>query len=371
MKDTRSPLTVALRPVWRFRNADDRELDMTLLELLDAIERTGKLTAAARIAGLSHRHAWNLIEKWTAFLGAPLVAIERGRGTQLSALGAKVLWAGKLAQARLEPELENLAAEMASTLMDPAREAAPTLRIRASHDFCLPVLRELAYRSNKLSVDLRFRGSAESLDTLRRGACDLAGFHVTEGPLGRGPALLYTQALGGVHHLIRVATRVQGLLVRQGNPAGVRQPADLARPGLRFINRQRDSGTRLLLDQLLQAAGIEPARIQGYENEEYTHAAVAAHIASGLADTGLGIEAAAVQFGLDFMPLATEHYYFAVHKDTLQRSELQYLLGLLRGNAFHDTVVGYHGERAHRTGEVASIESTPPWNELLQKTPEL
>src|SRR6185295_1330122 len=102
------------------------------------------------------------------------------------------------------------------------------------------------------------------------------------------------KALGpSVHRLIRIATRVQGLIVRQGNPADIRQPADLARPGLRFVNRQRDSGTRLLLDQLLQAAGIDPAGIRGYENEEYTHSAVAAHIASGLADAGLGIEAAA------------------------------------------------------------------------------
>src|SRR5262245_35025616 len=162
MKEARPPLSIALRPVWRFSGADERELDLTLLALLDAIEQSGKLTVAARAAGVSHRHAWNLIEKWTAFLGAPLVVIERGRGTQLSALGAKVLWAGKLAQARLEPELENLAAEMASTLKDPSRDAVPTLRVHASHDFCLATLRDLANRSAALTVDLRFRGSAEA-----------------------------------------------------------------------------------------------------------------------------------------------------------------------------------------------------------------
>ena len=91
MKEARPPLSIALRPVWRFRGADNRELDLTLLELLDGIERSGKLTVAARSAGVSHRHAWNLIEKWAGFLGAPLVTIERGRGTQLSALGAKLL----------------------------------------------------------------------------------------------------------------------------------------------------------------------------------------------------------------------------------------------------------------------------------------
>src|SRR5262245_56192311 len=294
MKESRPPLSIALRPVWRFSGAGDRELDLTLLELLDGIERSGKLTVAARSAGVSHRHAWNLIEKWATFLGAPLVVIERGRGTQLSPLGAKVLWAGKLAQARLEPELENLAAEMANHLKNPAQDAVPTLRIRASHDFCLATLRELANRSNAITVDLRFRGSAEALDSLRRGACELAGFHVTEGPLGKAAAVRYAEALGpSAHRLIRIAARVQGRIVPRGNPAGIRQASDLAREGLRFVNRQRDSGTRFLLDQLLQAAGVDPKRIRGYENEEHTHAAVAAHIASGSADAGLGIQAAA------------------------------------------------------------------------------
>ena len=153
-----------------------------------------------------------------------------------------------------------------------------------------------------------------------------------------------------------------------GNPAAIREAADLGRPGLRFVNRQRDSGTRFLLDQLLQAAGVDPKGLQGYENEEHTHAAVAAHIASGLADVGLGIEAAARQFGLDFIPLATEHYYLAVHKDNLPKPEVEYLLGVLRGDAFHDAVNSYHGERSHRSGEVALIEATPPWSELLKKS---
>ena len=106
-------LKVDLRTVWRFGKAGERELELTLLTLLEGIEQTGKLTVAARSAGISHRHAWNLVEKWSDFFGAPLVMIERGRGTRLSTLGDKLLWAGKRAQARLEPELENLAAELA------------------------------------------------------------------------------------------------------------------------------------------------------------------------------------------------------------------------------------------------------------------
>ena len=321
---------------------------------------------AARAARISHRHAWNLIEKWSDFFGAPLVTIERGRGTQLSALGAKLLWAGKRAQARLGPELDNLAAELASSLTDASAAGAPTLRIHASHDFSLPKLREFAARTRSISIDLRYRGSAEALAALRRDACDVAGFHVTDGPLGRNAAVRYAEALGpAIHRLVWVATRVQGLIVAKGNPQSIGSIADLARTGIRFINRQRDSGTRMLLDELLARAGIDPTRIEGYEDEEHTHAAVAAYVASGLADAGLGIKPAAVQFGLSFVPVASERYFFAVRKELLDQPEGKLLVGLLRGDAFHDAVAALHGVGAHRTGEISLVDKTPPWDVLL------
>src|SRR5262245_41518871 len=353
---------VDLATVWLFGKAGGREVELPLLALLEGIHRTGKLTLAARSAGISQRHAWNLIEKWAEFFGAPLVTIERGRGTQLSALGAKLLWTSKRAQARLEPEFENLAAELAGSL-NSGDAAAPVLRIHASHDFCLGKLRELADRTRSMSVDLRYHGSAESLASLRRGACDVAGFHIADGPFGRNAAKLYAEALWpAIHRLVRIATRRQGLIVGRDNPKSISSVADLAQPGMRFINRQRDSGTRLLLDEMLEKARVDPDRIEGYENEEHTHAAVAAHVASGLADAGLGIEAAAAHFKLGFVPIASEHYFFAAHKDVLERREGKLLIGLLRGDAFHDTVTAYHGPRAHRTGEIAPIEETPPWN---------
>ncbi|HEY1288283.1 MAG TPA: substrate-binding domain-containing protein [Burkholderiales bacterium] len=360
------PFDVDLRTVWRFRRAGQPELDLTLLDLLDAIERSGKLTVAARAARISHRHAWNLIEKWSDFFGAPLVTIERGRGTRLSALGAKLLWAGKRAHARLGPELDNLAAELASSLNGAVAASTPTLRVHASHDFSLSKLRELASKTRSIGIDLRYRGSAEALASLRRGACDVAGFHVTDGLLGRPAATRYAEALGpAVHRLVWVATRVQGLIVAKGNPKSIGSVADLARPGVRFINRQRDSGTRMLVDELFTSAAIDPARVEGYENEEHTHAAVAAHVASGLADAGLGIKAASVQFGLSFVPLATERYFFAVHKDLLEQREGKLLIGLLRGDAFHDAVAALHGVGAHRTGEISLVDRTPPWDDLL------
>src|SRR5262245_56391372 len=123
----RAPLSVGLRTVWQFRNRENRELDLTLVTLLEALERSGKLTQAAVDAGISHRHAWSLIEQWGAFFGAPLVLVARGRGTQLSPLGRKLLWAARRAQARLAPELENIAAELTSLLTESPAEL-PALR---------------------------------------------------------------------------------------------------------------------------------------------------------------------------------------------------------------------------------------------------
>jgi len=357
-------MKIDLRPVWRFGADKERELDYTVLALLEAIEESGKLTLAARAAGISHRHAWNLIEAWSEFLGAPLAVIERGRGTQLSEVGEKLLWAGRRAKARLEPQLENLAAELADSLHG-KKANLPVLRIHASHDFSLAQLRQLAGKTHKVSVDLRYRGSAEALVSLRKGGCDFAGFHVTDGPLGKAAADRYAQALGDAHRLVAIATRVQGLIVAPGNPKNVREVRDLVRPGIRFVNRQRDSGTRILLDQLLANAAIESPAIDGYETEEHTHAAVAAFVAGGMADAGLGIEAAAAQFALGFVPLARERYYLAAHKDTLDKPEAKLLVGLVRGDAFHDVVTELHGERAHRTGEVSALRDTAPWNELI------
>ena len=105
-------IRIDIRPVWRFRtDSAEREFDFTLVALLAGIEADGKLTQAAEAAGISYRHAWNLVAQWEEFFGAPLLDKAQGRGSTLTPLGRRLLWAGKRAQARLEPELGNLASE--------------------------------------------------------------------------------------------------------------------------------------------------------------------------------------------------------------------------------------------------------------------
>lgn len=360
-------IRIDIRPVWRFRSKEEREFDFRVLNLLEGLERTGKLTEAAQRAGVSYRHAWNLIEKWAGILGAPLVRMERGRGTRLSPLGAKLLWAGKRVQARLTPELDSLASEFAAALNETLDQGGPALRLHASHDFAVAALREPLAKAG-VELDLQYRGSFEALGSLMRGACELAGFHIVDGPFGARMSSRYGEWLKPrAHRLISLATRTQGLIVQPGNPKALRTVADLAAPGVRLINRQKGSGTRALLEYLLSDAGIDRSRLQGYENEEFTHAAVAALIAGGQADAGFGVQAAAVQFRLGFVPLASERYFFACRQESLNEPALIALLDLLRGPRFAEIIAALPGYSAPRAGEVSSVSEALSGASELEK----
>jgi putative molybdopterin biosynthesis protein len=345
-------IRVDIRPVWRFRSGTEREFDFELIAILAEIDASGKLTNAAETAGVSYRHAWNLISDWEEFFGARLVTKQRGRGSQLTVLGERLLWAGRRAQARLAPELENLAAEFARTLNESLHETAPGLVTQASHDFAIGALRDLA-AAGGFGLDLQYKGSFDSLAALRRGECEVAGFHVPEGPLGSLMKRRYAECLPlDEFRLVSLVTRTQGLMVRAGNPKGIRGLGDLERPDVRMVNRQRGSGTRALLEFLMSAAGMERNRIQGYETEEMTHGAVAALIAGHQADAGLGVQAAAALYRLDFVPLCTERYYLACRNDTLDDERMARLIHFVCSERFATIVATLPGYSAEGAGSV-------------------
>ena len=344
-------IRIDIRPVWRFCAETEREFDFQLIRVLGELDASGKLTQAADKAGISYRHAWNVVAEWEAFFGAPLVTKERGKGSTLTALGERLLWAGRRAQARLAPELENLAAEFARSLNASLGEATAAIAVQASHDFAIGELRGLAARAG-ITMDLQYKGSFDALAALRRGECDVAGFHVPDGPLGELLRRRYREGLPLEHYrLVQFATRTQGLMVRAGNPRGIGGIADIARPGVRLANRQRGSGTRALLEFFISATGLDRARIQGYDSEEMTHAAVAALIAGQQADVGLGVQAAAALYRLDFVPLCDERYYLACHEEALDMPAMRRLVDLLRSDEFAvmvATLPGYSAEGAGR-----------------------
>jgi molybdate-binding protein len=142
------------------------------------------------------------------------------------------------------------------------------------------------------------------------------------------------------------------LIVRKNNPKQISQLRDLTHPSIRFINRQPESGTRLLFDHLLKSNQIDPHHIQGYQTEEFTHMAIAAMVASGMADVGFGIEPAAEKLGLMFIPLIWEHYCLAVPNVLLQDERIQRMISLLHHDEFKDLVSPYAGYQAERAGEM-------------------
>jgi molybdate transport repressor ModE-like protein len=345
---------ITITPAWYFSDEAGNQLDPTLFRLLEAVHRHGKLTRAAEAVGISYRHAWNLLRKWGEFFGIPLVDLARGRGARLSPLGEKLLWAEQRVIARLGPQLESLGSELNLAIQQQLEGVQPVLRLHASHGFAVELLPQ---HLREPRLDLQYCSPREALAALNRGACDLAGFHLPRGAVGEAVSRGYRDLLKPRRHrVIGFIARRQGLMVAPDNPKGIDGLGSLADEAVRFINRQAASGTRALLDGLLAEAGLSPSGIRGYEVEEYTHSAVAAYVAAGMADAGFGVEAAARRFGLDFLPLATEEYLLVCHRRSLQEPRFAALLELLGSEAFQAAVRALPGYAPSQCGRVMALE---------------
>lgn len=347
---------IEIEPVWQFRREADGQGMLVMLELLNEIRATGKITRAAKRAHLSYRHCWNLTEKWADFFGAPLVARKQGRGTHLTALGERLVWAGQRLQARLKPQLQNLAQELETELNEALSQGTKIVRVQASHGFAVSKLRELLSREANLAVDLRYVSNQNSLVSLAHGGCELAGVHLPQGELRAAATASAREWLTpSEHRVIGFVTREMGLMVKRGNPLGIDCLERLLEPAVRFVNRDPDSGTRRLFDQLVAQQHLDETRINGYERIEFTHAAVAAYVASGMADVSFGVEAAARQFDLDFVRLLTEDYVFVSTKNILENSAVQRVLAVMRSPEFHRAIADIPGYALKDAGQIKSL----------------
>lgn len=325
---------VTIRPQWELRTADGREMPPRLIELLLAVHATGSLAAASREAGVSYRYAWGLLREARQLFGLPLLRSTRGRGARLTALGERLIWADNRIAARLSPTLDSLATELEAELERSMTADAAPLRLHASHGFGVETLRR-AMAAAGIPLDLKYRSPDDALSALRAGSCDLAGLHLPIGELEGELLQHYLDRLDLENdRVVHLAMRRQGLVVAPGNPKHLRVLSDLLRDDVRFIHRQPGSGTRLLLECMLARQGLELSAIHGCDVEEFTHAAVAAYVASGLADAGLGLEPPARRYGLDYVPILTEHYFFLCRERALQSARLTELLALLRDPIF-------------------------------------
>jgi putative molybdopterin biosynthesis protein len=235
--------------------------------------------------------------------------------------------------------------EVTIKLLRGVGEIDRTVVVTGSHDLVLDLaastLRDHDPRVTLASSNV---GSLGGLTALRDGLCHLAGSHLLDPDTGEY-TLPYLERLMPDLELavVRLVHRDQGLIVASGNPTKTNSIEDVSQRGLRYVNRQRGAGTRVLLDYELARHGISPEQIQGYEREEHTHLAVAAAVAAGRADCGLGVLAAARAFGLDFVPVAKEPYDLVLLKDSLDDELLAPLFELLESSEFREGVKGLGG----------------------------
>jgi molybdate-binding protein/DNA-binding transcriptional regulator YhcF (GntR family) len=209
---------------------------------------------------------------------------------------------------------------------------AGVLRFAGSHDLALTwMASHFPEIAPGYTLQLTFSGSLGGLMALAQGRADLAGCHLYDEESGQYNAPFIRRLLPGRRTaLIALANRRLGLILPPGNPGGIEGLAGLVTPGLRFVNRQAGSGTRVWLDQALSKLDLDPGRIVGYDSEKMTHSAVARAVAEGEADAGLGLEAAALSYGLDFVFLTHERYDLAATEAALDTPALQALVGWLQ-----------------------------------------
>jgi molybdate transport repressor ModE-like protein len=345
---------ISVEPAWIFKDESGSRLDPQLFLLISAIHEHGKLTQAAKQVGISYRHSWNILNHWAGFFGCELVHLQKGRGAVLSPLGEKLLWAQQRLIARLEPQLQSFASEINLEIQRSLKGVKPLLNIYASFGYAVELLPKFA---NNYQLNLQYKGVEEALIALNRGQSDVAGFHL---PVELRDAKYLTTYLRHLrpraHKIVRFITRRMGLMVRAGNPKEIESLHHLTLPHVRFINREPNSGTRHLLDELLERDDVPGESIVGFDDAEYTHSAIAAYVAAGMADAGFGVEAAAKKFSLDFIPLTHEHYLFVCNNKTLQQESMHRFLDEIKSQAFYEQVETLAGYSSQDCGDVVNVE---------------
>ncbi len=275
--------------------------------------------------------------------------LSRGSGVTMS-----MVRSDGILQVSRSSEGYNRGVEVQVELKGDVSQVENTILAVGSHDISLDILAdELRRRFPSLDLTSANVGSLAGLMAVKQEQTHIAGSHLLDDETGEYNVPYLKRVMPEKRlKLVTLVHREQGFIVSKGNPKSIKRIEDLAGEDVVFINRQRDSGTRVLLDYELRKAGIESSEVQGYEREFFTHTAVAAAVQSGAADIALGVKAAAEALELDFVTLAEERYDLIIPKDFYDSEHCRALLQVINSEEFKKRVKEIGGYSTRETGQV-------------------
>ena len=249
-------------------------------------------------------------------------------------------------------------AEVTVRLLSPLEKLRNTLVVIGSHDPLLDEVADMLHLENPtLYMSSSHVGSMGGIMAIRRGEAHAAGCHLLntqDGSYNRSFMKKYFPK--GDVRLVRCVGRQQGLMVARDNPLNIQKFSDIAARGVRYVNRQKGSGTRILTDYLCKQEKIDTSAIYGYDREELTHTSVAAQIVSGSADAGMGIYSAAKLYNLDFIPICIEEYDLIIPDHAWETPMVRQLIATLKSDVFRDKILSLGGYTVENPGEIIPLD---------------
>ena len=319
-------MRIQIRPTLVFgsKNAKDPAIvDLVwLTALLKDIEHGKTLMSACKKMGLSYRNVWQKLNDVEQALGFKLIDRVRGHGSQLSEYARYLI--------QFTEDFDQKTMRLGQSSLSHLEEGFSQFRVKDKKQLRFasssdPIIQKAVFEIG--GFELITAGSGEALERLLNYEVDIAGFHVSD---PQSSQIISKRLQKEGMQIFPVMKRVQGLLVAKGNPLNIISIKDLLRPKIRFINRQKGSGTRLLLDTILAKEGMLAQGIKGYENEEFTHSAIATAILAKKADVGMGVKSVALENGLDFIQLKDEIFFLAMSEELSTHADLAKLIRKIR-----------------------------------------
>jgi putative molybdopterin biosynthesis protein len=309
-----------------------------LSAILKDIKAGSSLIEATKKSGTSYRGAWEKLNLAEEALATPLIIRTKGHGSKLTSFGEFFLEFIDDMQVSNHKYVKTYQDMLSKKIGEAGVADSKRWRFSSSSD---AVIQQSV--SEIKGFDLKIAGSGEALERLLNNETDLAGYHVSD---KKNSKAIHSRLSKNDIQIYPVMKRVQGLMVKKGNPLGIQSILDLTNPKIRFINRQIGSGTRQLLDTLLMDEDISPSDINGYLHEEFTHSAISNAILAGKADVGIGVKNVAMESGLSFIPLKDEIFFVAMKKEVAAQSIATKLIRRIRSHS--DTTRGYRAVSLNR-----------------------